>query len=225
MSIPLQATLLLSSNKSLRDVKSEMVLTMGLRFLEDYTLSLKKEENEFFGLYDIDNESKESIHNAVLEIRDYLRENVTSREKLVAVMSNASKSQKHMIIAKQYEPHGVFHDFLATSFQNKLSKGMAWVPELLAFCLISYYKSEVNKPFVKHQFIQEYDFSNLINIYVQLNLKLKKEMKEKNPKIRVWEQRTVIDSMFAVADKMIKDYFEKHYKVNTNRVSKTRKRK
>jgi hypothetical protein len=64
-----------------------------------------------------------------------------------------------------------------------------------------------------------------MNIYSEVNIKIKKELVEKHPETKIWEHRTVFDTMEKIATKIIKEYDTFQYKLNINRVSKTRKSK
>ena len=172
--------MLLAHNLTLKDIKAQMLLTLALRFLDDYFLSLDKNENELFGIYEVTPTSKDTILEVAATLRTYLEDNILRREILSNIIKNANESHQHLLLAKQYEIHGVFHDYIANSFTKFIKKGSPWVPELLAFALINTYKVQNVKPFVKHPFIEEFDFSKVLSIYEDLNIELKKQQQKDN---------------------------------------------
>lgn len=233
---------LTTANSSLRDVKAEILLTFSLRMFDDYTVLVQKakeqeysnEQSSHTNIADaaiillagkVDSESEIRIENAVYELRNYLQAHVVSKDKLESVFEKAFNDSQSMLLAKSLEPMGVYYDVLATTFKKHLKKGDPWIPELIGFLLIYYFKIENEKCFNKHPFIQEYDLSEILSIYDSTNIALKKEQLKNKPHEKLWSAKTIIDDMFACADDMVEKYIDFSYKTNINRVSKTRKKK
>jgi hypothetical protein len=97
------------------------------------------------------------------------------------------------------------------------------MPEYIGLLLISYYVIEAKQSFIKFQFIEDYNLNDVLAIYEEVNINIKKNLVRKYPNTRLWEHRTVFDEMDKVAQKIIKEYNSFQYKVNVNRVSKSRK--
>jgi hypothetical protein len=73
--------------------------------------------------------------------------------------------------------------------------------------------------------VEELDLEDVLNVYGEVNIRVKKELVEKHPQTKIWEHRTIFDTMEEIASKIIKEYDTFQYKLNINRKSKTRKKK
>lgn len=225
INIPIQAALLLDSNKTLRDIKSETLLCFIGQLLEEYFLTKSEESDKKVITVQTEQNSENAIEQSVYELEEYLKENVIHRKTLFKLFREASQNKQSFVQAKKYEPFGVYYEKLGKLLQNYIPKGGLFMPEYLAFLLMHHYIIQVGQPFLKYSFIQEYNLQELLAIYGEVNIKMKKDLVEKHPNTRLWEHRTVFDQMDKIASKMIEEYVKFQYKLNVNRVSKTRKKK
>ena len=115
----------------------------------------------------------------------------------------------------------VYYQYLTSLFSNKITKGSFWIPELLAFSLIHYFKKEYQKSFINHPLIEDFPTEKLLNIYNKNNIEIKKHI-SKSEDINSWKVKTNLDEMYDLSEFMIKKYLEFNYKINEKRVSKVR---
>ena len=226
--LPVQASLLLSTNTSLRDFKVEILLSFVLQLFEEYE-QLKDEKvvqnRKILTVLKASQDDDISIDKVIGELSIYLKETVIPKEKLFKIFREANQSQQNLLLAKQYEPYGVYFEKLGKLLKNLIPNGSMFLPEYLGLLLIYLYKLEAKKSFCKFPFIDTLELEDIMNIYSEVNIKIKKELVEKHPETKIWEHRTVFDTMEKIATKIIKEYDKFQYKLNVNRVSKTRKKK
>lgn len=190
-SIPIQASCLIGTSSTLRDIKGEMLLTFVAELFDDY-VKLHNGSCNKEGVISLTTNSDDDnyIANEINALISYFNDNVTSKEKLLSI-------------------------FL---------KGGMFIPEYFGMLLIYLYKVEFKRSFRGFPYIDTFDMSSLLSIYEKVNISLKKEYLQNNPTKRLWEHRTVIDTMDKVASLLLKEYLQFQYKVNIMRKSKQRKR-
>jgi hypothetical protein len=223
--LPLQSSLLLSTNSTLKDFKVEILLTFVLELFDEYE-QLKKEkcfENKNALTVNVNN-NEISIDAVIMELSSYLKENVIQKEKLFKIFREANLNQQNFLLAKQYEPFGVYYEKLRILFKNLIPNGTLFMPEYLGLLVIYFYKVEAKQSFSKFPFIDELQLEDIVNIYTEVNIGIKKELVKKHPQTKIWEHRTMFDAMEKIASKIIKEYDTFQYKLNVNRKSKTRKK-
>lgn len=222
--VPLQASFLVSSNLTLKDIKAEIILTFVSKLFDDYG-KLKDEiycqDRKVLSIVVEQNDDKK-IDEAIDELSYYLKINVIQQEYLLKIFKEASFNQQNLFIAKRYEPYGVYYEKLGKLFNQFIPNGSVLMPEYLGLLLIYYYKTDAKQSFYRFPFIDSYKIEEILEIYREANMKIKKELVEKNPNSRIWEHRTVFDSMEKVASKAIKGYNLFSYKLNVTRKSKIR---
>lgn len=221
--MPLQASFLITNNKTLKDLKTEIVLTFALQLFDEYQL-IKEDNGEIKNTITVKNPKNNdiTIDKAIDEISLYLRENVIQKERLFKIFREANLNKPNFLLAKQYEPYGVYYEKLGVLLKNYIPNGGLFMPEYLGLLLIYNCKY---LSYTRFPFIENYNFENLLAIYSEVNINIKKNLAEKHPNTRLWEHRTVFDEMEKIAQKITKEYDLFQYKVNVNRVSKTRKKK
>lgn len=132
---------------------------------------------------DSNNNNEDSIkviQYKMTELYKYLSTVIISIESINSIMNSVVLTNKESVHkAKLIEPLAYFYNFLAKSFTNKIKTLFAkdekihWIPDLIAVYLIIDMK-EKGYDFKKFPFINNYDFSLLLNIYNKTNLELKK---------------------------------------------------
>jgi len=225
--LPLQASLLLSTNTTLKDFKAEILLTFVLQLFDEYE-HLKDEkycENKNILTVKANKNDDMAIDGVIRELSSYLKENVIQKEKLFKIFREANLNQQSFLLAKQYEPFGVYYEKLGMLLKNLVPNGSLFMPEYLGLLLIYFYKLEAKQSFCKFPLVEELDLEDVLNVYGEVNIRVKKELVEKHPQTKIWEHRTIFDTMEKIASKIIKEYDTFQYKLNINRKSKTRKKK
>jgi len=117
------------------------------------------------------------------------------------------------------------YEKLGMLLKNLVPNGSIFMPEYLGLLLIHFYKQEAKQSFCKFSFVDTLELDDVLNIYIGVNMRVKKELVEKHPETKIWEHRTIFDTMEKIATKIIKEYDQFQYKLNVNRKSKTRKNK
>lgn len=226
--LPVQASLLISNNTTLKDFKAEILLTFVLQLFNEYE-KLKEDNGDtnkkILTVVKASQDDDISIDKVISELSTYLKKTVIPKEKLFKIFREAKQNQQNFLLAKQYEPYGVYYEKLGKLLKNLVPSGSMFLPEYLGLLLISFYKLEAKQSFTRFPFVDELELENIFDIYIGVNIKVKKELVEKHPETKIWEHRTIFDGMEKIASKIIKEYDKFQYKLNVNRVSKTRKSK
>lgn len=226
-SLPIQAKLLLSNNKTLLDIKAEILLSFVLQLFEEYEQLKDDQYSEPKTIVKVKTDNTEDIviDDIVTPMIDFLRENIIPRSKLFKIFREANQNKQNFLLAKQYEPYGVYFEKLGMLLKQLVPNGSSFLPEYLGLLLIHHYKIESGYQFILFPMIENIPFDKLLPIYDEVNIRVKKELLEKHPNSRIWEHRTVFDTMDKIALKMIVEYNKFQYKLNVNRKSKTRKKR
>lgn len=226
--LPIQASLLLSTNTTLKDFKTETLLSFVVQLFDEYEQLKDDKYCQNKNILTVKKASKNDdvvIETVIMELSSYLKQNVIHKEKLFKIFREANQSKQNFILAKQYEPFGVYYEKLGRLLANLVPKGSLFMPEYLGLLLIYFYKIEAKQSFSKFTMIEELQIEDILSIYSEVNIRVKKELVEKHPQTKIWEHRTIFDTMEKIANKIIKEYDQFQYKLNINRVSKTRKKK
>ena len=224
--IPVQASLMIGTNKSLKSIKAEIILTFVAELFDDY-YKLKNNSCEKLGVISIDTKTEDDfvIEKTVNELSNYCKTNVVRKEQLLKIFQEANSDSKKMLLAKQCEPIGVYYEKLAKLLMHYIPNGGLFIPEYFGILLIYYFKSELQQSFYPFAYIEEYNFDSILGVYEKINITLKKDMVKDNPNMRLWECRTTLDEMEKVALHLLKEYNSFQYKINIMRKSKTRRNK
>lgn len=199
---------------NLQKLKLDTLLIIVHHLLSDYKkMQLPKDEKEM-----------KFIHDNVKNLKNYLDNNIVTSETLSYVFQNQNKSSTLKKISTNLEPMRAYYKFLTSIFSSQLKKGSYWIPELLAFSLIYSYKKEFEKSFCSYTFIESFPIEKILNIYNENNIAVKKNISQKE-NIPTWKVKTSLDEMYDLSEYMIKKYLTYNFKINTKRVSKTRKKR
>ncbi|MFK2823586.1 hypothetical protein ACOJTA_05245 [Malaciobacter sp. WC5094] len=216
MNLNKQLNLVLQECESinLQKLKLDTLLIIVHHLLSDYKkMQLPKSENDM-----------KFIHENVKNLKIYLDNNIVTSETLSYVFKNQNKSSTLKKISINLEPMRAYYKFLTSIFSSQLKKGSYWIPELLAFSLIYNYKKEFEKSFCSYTFIDSFPIEKILNIYNENNIAVKKNISQKE-EIPTWKVKTSLDEMYDLSEYMIKKYLSYSFKINTKRVSKTRKKR
>lgn len=205
---------------NLKKLKVDTLLLIIHSLLSDYEkIDIKDESKK--DVLPINSYEIEFINRSVQYLKNYLENNIVVNETFLYIFKNKNQSPLFLKIAKNLEPMRVYYQYLTSLFSNKITKGSFWIPELLAFSLIHYFKKEYQKSFINHPLIQNFPTEKLLNIYNKNNIEIKKHI-SKSEDINSWRVKTNLDEMYDLSEFMIKKYLEFNYKINEKRVSKVR---
>ena len=211
------------SSFNLKKIKADTLLLIIHALLSDYKRvdisDTSKTNNLPINSYEI-----EFINKSIQDLKNYLENNIVVNETLLYIFKNKNQSPVFAKISKNLEPMKVYYQYLTSLFSLKVTKGSSWIPELLAFGLIYYFKKEYQKSFINHPLLENFPSEKILNIYNKSNLEIKKHI-SKNEQITSWKIKTNLDEMYDLSEFMIKKYLEFNYKINEKRVSKIRVKK
>ena len=208
------------SSFNLKKIKVDTLLLIIHALLCDYEkIDIKDKSKK--DILPINSYEIEFINKSVHELKNYLENNIVISDTLLYIFSNKNQSPVFQKISRNLEPMRVYYQYLTSLFSNKIQKGSFWIPELLAFSLIHYFKKEYQKSFFNHTIIENFPTEKLLNIYNKNNIEIKKHI-SKDEQINSWKVKTNLDEMYDLSEFMIKKYLEFNYKINEKRVSKVR---
>jgi hypothetical protein len=199
---------------NLRKLKLDTLLIIVNHLLSDYQkMQLPKDEND-----------TKIILSHIRNLKEYLDNNIITPKTMIYIFQNENKSLLLKKISTNIQPMRAYYKFLTSIFSSKLEKGSYWIPELLAFSLIYNYKKEFGKSFGSYDFIDNFPVEKILDIYNKNNIAVKKELATKENK-STWEIKTSLDQMYDISESMINKYINYNFKINTKRVSKSRKKR
>lgn len=195
--------------KLLREVKTEALLVFIRTTLEDYLEKVRSNQIVFC----IGSQEENIYINELLkELLYHLQECVVSSSYLRSLIANIHKNAALKMVAKQEEPLMVYYDAIIKSLENNLESGRYWMPELVVIALLSEWIIEEEKSVYLYPFLAKIDYVGLIEIYDKAKINLDTQKKE------------IIMNMYKLSSQLINNLKETHYKVNTQRSKKRRKK-
>ena len=200
--------------KLLREQKTEALLVFIRTTLEQYFKDLDINKIHFQMGNDEDNKI---IDDTLKTLLDNLQQTVVNSSYLRSITTIASKNQAMMMLAKKEEPLMVYYDAIIKQIELSLSQGSNWIPEQLVICLLSQWILEEEKSTALYPFLNDIDYTALLSRYDLVLIQAKKD--------EDWNKVLVIRNMYKVADELIQRLKNTTYKLNTKRVSKSRKKK
>jgi len=210
-----------SESINLKRMKSDTLLMVVAHLLKEFEEIKANDENDSVTMTEKD---AHFINDATQNLINFLSENVMDSHTLSYVFQNKNSCPIARKLSTHLEPMRAYYKYIITLFSSRLNKGAHWIPELLAFSLIHSFKKEFGKSFSNHPFMENFQIDEIIDIYFSKNVLLKKEFAKQNDE-SIWKIKTVIDEMYEISEYMVEKYINYSYKVNSTRVSKTRKKK
>lgn len=219
--------LLLSfKNYSIKDFYTETVLMMCHSFLIEYLSEEKKLDyrNDL-----ISEEDTVYIREQMEIIFEHLEKSIITYPAILRIMNNSTKSRQGLLKARTIEPYGYYYNTLIDAFfarlkyVTKLDEEETWSPDLLVMNLILDLKERPGYTFNKFEFIRDFDFTRMIEIYAEVNRKLK--LKNKIKMGDHIQKQTIVRKMNHVSLYMIDKMINKKYVQRQSNNSKRKKRK
>lgn len=167
---------LMTTRKTLKDLKVEVVLIFCLNLIREYIQSEDNKIDFGYNCY-MTNEEQDFIYTKIKELEDYLLKHVYTIERIHEIM-NDNSSKESVFKAIIMEPRSYFYKILVQRFIAKMNLfsdngEKYYIPEQLALYLIIDMK-EKGYSFKEFNFIEEFDFLSLVEIYNKINIKLRK---------------------------------------------------
>lgn len=195
--------------RMLRDVKTEALLVFARTALERFFVNL--DENNLHPTIGTDADTY-YVYTTLKELRDTLQECVVNVDYLITLVQSAKKYPELGKFAKREEPLIAYYDVMAQKVANYFLDKPAYIPEFLVICTLSHWIIEEEKSIALYPFLNDYDFLRLIDIFETYRSDFKKDNK------------CIITDIHTVSLKIVEKLKTKKYKVNNQRVSKTRKK-
>ncbi len=196
----------------LREQKTEALLVFIRTTLEQYFKDLADSKIHFqMGT----NEDNKIVDKTLQTLLNKLQETVVNSTYLRSITLTASKSKSMMMLAKKEEPLMVYYNSIVKQIELSLSQGQNWIPEQLVICLLSEWILEEEKSTVLYPFLKDIDYTSLLSRYDTVTIQAKKD--------EDWNKTLAIKTMYQVASELIQKLKNTTYKINTKRISKSRK--
>lgn len=200
--------------KLLREQKTEALLVFIRTTLEQYFSDVKNDKVHFqMG----SKEDIEILHKNLKMLLEHLQDTVVNSSYLRSISLMANKNQAIMLIAKKEEPLMVYYNAIIKQIEKSLDQGQNWIPEQLVLCLLSEWILEEEKSTILYPFLNNIDYVEILNRYDLLRIEAKED--------EDWNKTAAIMSMYKVANDLIDKLKNTTYKINTKRVSKSRKKR
>ena len=196
--------------KLLRDVKTEALLVFARTALERYFERL--DEIDYKPTVGTDDDSI-YIYSTLRKLRDDLQQCVVNVDYLLDVVAGSSKHSQLQLLHHQELPLIGYYDVMARKVSDYYEDKPAFIPEFLVICVLSDWIIEEEKSVELYPFLKEIDFLELMQKFES-----NRDYFQKDGECKLSE----IQNLSLRITAKLK---EKKFKMNTNRVSKTRKKR
>jgi len=194
----------------LRDVKTEALLVFARTALERYFVRL--DEIDYKPTVGTDDDSI-YIYGTLKKLRDDLQECVINVDYLLDVVAGARTHLQLQLLHHQELPLIEYYDVMARKVSTYYDDKPAFIPEFLVICVLSDWIIEEEKSVDLYPFLKEIDFLELMSKF-----EANRDYFQKDGECKLSE---IQDLSLRITAKLK----EKKFKVNTKRVSKSRKKK
>ena len=194
----------------LRDVKTEALLVFARTALERYFERL--DEIDYKPTVGTDADSI-YIYGTLRKLKDDLQQCVVNVDYLLDVVGGASKHSQLQFLHHQELPLIGYYDVMARKVADYYEDKPAFIPEFLVICVLSDWIIEEEKSIELYPFLKEVDFLELMSKFES-----NRDYFQKDEECKLSE---IQDLSLRITAKLK----EKKFKVNTKRISKSRKKK
>jgi len=194
----------------LSGVKTEALLVFARTALERYFLHV--EELKYTPLVGT-KEDTQYVYDTLEKLKDNLQDSVVNADYLISLVQGAKVNSALKKLAKHEEPLMNYYDVMAHKVSNHFLQKPAYIPEFLVICVLSQWIIEEEKSIELYPFLKDIDFELLISKF------------EVNRKDFLKDDECIISDILSVSSDIIEKLKKAKYKVNKERVSKTRKKK
>ena len=198
----------------LRDVKTEALLVFIRTTLEQFFEECKKSGSmNQIGTKEDNKILFDTLQKLLIQLQDC----VVNSTYIRSIIATSHKSQAMSLIAKKEEPLMVYYDAIVKQIEQSLAQGQNWIPEQLVICLLSEWVIEEEKSTKLYPFLNDIDYLGLFERYDKARIEAKSN--------EDWNKTSTIMNMYKVSSDLIYRLKSVQYKVNSKRVSKTRKKR
>ena len=194
----------------LSGVKTEAILVFARTALERYFLHVE----ELKYTPEVGNHDDTTyIYETLKELKDYLQDSVVNADYLINLVQNAKINLAIKKLAKHEEPLINYYDVMARKVSEHFLEKPAYIPEFLVICVLSNWIVEEEKSIELYPFLKKIDFEQLISKF-ELNRETFKK-----------DDECIISDILNISSIIVEKLKNTKYKVNKERVSKTRKKR
>jgi len=193
----------------LREVKTEAVLVFARTALERFFNQMDEAKYQpKVG----DHKDTHYIYNTLHLLRNKLQEHVVNADYLIHIALGAQKHPELRQLARFEKPLIEYYDVMAQKVSTHYANKPAYLPEFLVICVMSHWIIEEENSIALFPFLKEIDFLELIATFERH----RKEMEK--------DGECIIEDIHNVSIKIVEKLQQKKFKVNTKRISKSRKK-
>jgi len=194
----------------LRDVKTEALLVFSRTALERYFKNI--DEINWEPTVGTDEDTL-YVYSTLKELLIHLQKHVVNVDYLVNLTQHKENSLELKRLAKHEEPLIAYYDVMAQKVANHFADKPAYIPEFLVICVLSHWILEEEKSITLYPFLKDYDFLKLIDIF------------ESHRNLFYKDEKCILSDIHKVSITIVEKLKLKKYKLNTQRVSRTRKKR
>jgi len=194
----------------LSEVKTEAILVFARTALERFFIHI--EENNLHPVVGSEADT-EYVYKMLTDLKDKLQDSAVNVDYLMNLVQSAKIYPVLRSLAKHEEPLINYYDSMSQKVANYYANKPAYIPEFLVVCVLHAWIVEEEKSTNLYPFLNDFDFDEIIHIF------------ETNRKDFQKDGECIISDTFKVSAFIIETLKNKKYKVNKERISKTRKKK
>ena len=194
----------------LREVKTEALLVFARTALERYFERL--DEIDYKPSVGTDEDSV-YIYETLKGLRDDLQKCVVNVDYLINITHGVREYPQLQKIYQQEMPLIEYYDVMARKVSSYYADKPAFIPEFLVIAVLSNWIDEEEKSTALYPFLEQIDFLELMSKFEQ-----NRDYFQKDGECKLSE-------IYDLSDRIVKKLKEKKFKVKSNRVSKTRKKR
>jgi len=194
----------------LREVKTEALLVFARTALERYFERL--DEIDYNPTVGTDEDSV-YIYETLKSLRDDLQRCVVNVDYLINLVQGVTHYPQLQKLYQQEMPLIEYYDVMARKVSTYYEDKPAFIPEFLVICVLSNWTEEEGKSVDLYPFLKEIDFLELMSKFEQ-----NRDYFQKDGECKLSE-------IYDLSERIVVKLKEKKFKLKSNRVSKTRKKR
>ena len=199
--------------QTIKDLKCEVILMFCGMLITEY-IKIESTENGEFLIDDYSPfEDKKYILNILKELDSHITKNCFTIERIIEILINQNQNEETLLKANLIEPLYFYYNTCVNAIKstilkkNNLNDNIQWMPDLICFTLIND-MLENNYTFNKFKFIKNYDFQNILTIYSDADIIIKK----REGISFLSKQPTIISEMMNISFEIVNKLINTNYK-------------
>ena len=193
----------------LRDIKTEALLVFARTALERFFAEIDASDIKLTSA----DEETTYVYTTLKKFLVDLQECVVNADYLIDIAKNSNKSPLLHMLAKKEDSLTCYYDLMARKVRSFYQEKPLLLPELLVICVLAEWILGEEKSTNLYPFLNDIDFLELMSKF------------EMNRKLFERDDSCTVSEIHEVSFKLVEGLKKYSYKVNKNRVSKSRKKK